>query len=142
MSLEINSLMGVVDKEVWEREGFFNTIDNLCRDIGGANKVNEPLTHVVIAPQPPSMTFTKVMTKGSPVVGSSHQVLQLEGGMQTEFSRRKVSNGIDVSDYSPRPNTPQGVLEATPTPVDLSHETTSMKDMRSKKTGKAWKPKK
>jgi hypothetical protein len=36
MSLEISALMGAVDEEVWEHEGFFNTVDNLCRDLGGA----------------------------------------------------------------------------------------------------------
>jgi hypothetical protein len=34
MSMEISALMGTADEEVWEREGLFNTVDNLCRGLG------------------------------------------------------------------------------------------------------------
>jgi hypothetical protein len=58
--------MGTANEEVWEHEGLFNTVDNLCRDLGGAKNLNEPLNLEFNAPQPPPTTFKKVTAKGSP----------------------------------------------------------------------------
>jgi len=50
MSMEISALMGTADEEIWEREGLFNAVDNLCRGLGGAKNLNESITHVFNAP--------------------------------------------------------------------------------------------
>jgi hypothetical protein len=54
---------------------------------------------------PPSTTSTKVTTKGSPVVGYSHPGFTVWGGLRSEFSRRELSNGVDITGIRPGPVT-------------------------------------
>jgi hypothetical protein len=49
MSLEFSALMSAADEEIYEHKGLFNTIDNLCRVLGGDKNLNDSLTHVVNA---------------------------------------------------------------------------------------------
>jgi hypothetical protein len=117
MSLEVSALMGTADEDIWEREGLFNIVDNLCRGLGGDKHLNDSLTHVVNASQLPSTTPTKVTAKATLVVGYSHSVSQSGDGLRVEFSRREPNNGVDFTGFRLGSVNLQGELKEDNLPV-------------------------
>jgi hypothetical protein len=39
MDSEVIALMGAADEELWEKEGFFTLVEEMCKDVMGCNNL-------------------------------------------------------------------------------------------------------
>jgi hypothetical protein len=69
MAHEVNDLMGIADKEEWEREGLFNTVDALCNTKGGGCNLNDSTFPIVKALPTQSLVTPKVLSSRFSRVG-------------------------------------------------------------------------
>jgi hypothetical protein len=143
MEFEDNGFLGASDEEDWDREGLFKTVDELCGiKVGHRHLVNHltPLEKTLpetYSPSIPSKTYTgSVVFNKNPSYGS-------EGGLSTVSNQalggEDFVTGTKIGSASNMVNTR---ISKGPSSAYTRRGPVILKDSRTRKEDKAWKPKK
>jgi hypothetical protein len=138
MALEVSALMGLGDKEEWERAGLFKTIDELSGKIGGGGRTKDSLLYEAKTHLPPLVEQAKVTNPGVLVTGKTTQSHSLDTG-EGSGQLHNVSAG-DTSTKE-GPSYSSVCLKDKPTSWNSQRDSLKVKEAHIKKIVRVWKPK-
>jgi hypothetical protein len=90
MDCQVSALMGVTDKELWERAGIFSLVDELYKSKDSGCQLNES----IITPPANSTEFPKPLITGTKIYHQHNRVLEHLKGRDTTCLSGEVPVGL------------------------------------------------